>query len=374
MESQSILDENWKTLVSFFPKDWQELGKQCGALTRLRGFRSAEELMRTLLLHLGVGYSLRETVVVAKSAGLAAVSDVALLKRLRCSETWFRELCYRLFQENEVAIPASAHGLMIRLIDGTIVKEPGKTGSQWRIHYSLQLPSLHCDYLAVTATRGSQTGESLTQYPVHAQECLIGDRGYATAPGIAHVVAHGGETIIRLNTGALVLYDEAAHRFNVCEAVRPLHTAGDRQEWGIRVAKPEGGYIPGRLCAIRKSEQAIALALKRLKREASKKHRTIKPETLELVKFVLVVTTISPTLFSLEEILEWYRVRWQIELLFKRFKSLAGLGHLPKWDEVSARAWLYGKLFVGLLTQNVVRHAEAISPWGYDLARVLSSK
>lgn len=374
MESLSILDENWKTLVSFFPKDWQELGKQCGAITRLRGFRSAEELMRTLLLHLGVGYSLRETVVVAKAAGVAAVSDVALLKRLRCSETWFRELCCRLFQESEVSVPGNAHGLMIRLIDGTIVKEPGKTGSQWRIHYRLQLPSLQCDYLAVTATKGSHTGESLTQYPVHAQECLIGDRGYATAPGIAYVIANGGDTIIRLNTGALVLYDEAAHRLNVCETVSHLHTAGDRQAWGIKVAKPEGGYIPGRLCAIRKSEQAIALTLKRLKREASKKHRTIKPETLELAKFVLVVTTIRPALFSLEEVLEWYRVRWQIELLFKRCKSLMGLGHLPKWDEASARAWLYGKLFVGLLTQKLVRHAEAISPWGYDLARVLSEK
>ena len=138
------------------------------------------------------------------------------------------------------------------------------------------------------------------------------------------------------------------------------------------MTKPEGGYLTGRLCAIRKSEHAIALALKRLTREASKKQRTVKPETLEFAKFVLIVTTISPSLFSLEEILEWYRVRWQIELLLKRFKSLAGLGHLPKWDEASARAWLYGKLFVGLLTQKLVRHAEAIAPWGYDLARDLS--
>jgi hypothetical protein len=374
METLSIVDENWNTLVSFFPKDWQGLGKQCGAMTRLRGFRSAEELMRTLLLHLGVGYSLRETAVVAKTAGLADVSDVALLKRLRCAEIWFRELCCRLVQESGLSIPSSAHGLLVRLIDGTIVKEPGKTGSQWRIHYSLQLPSLQCDYLAVTSTKGNQTGESLTQYPVRSQECLIGDRGYSTAPGLAHVVASGGHAIIRLNTGALLLYDHAEHRLNVFAAISHLHTAGDRQEWEIKVAKPDGGYIPGRLCAIRKSEHAIALALNRIKSAASKKQRTVKPETLECAKFVLVVTTISPSLFSFEEILEWYRVRWQIELVFKRLKSLAGLGHLPKWDEESARAWLYGKLFVGLLTQKLVRHAEAISPWGYDLARDLSEK
>lgn len=79
--------------------------------------------------------------------------------------------------------------LLIRLIDGTLVKEPEKTGSQWRIHESGQLPPLQWEYWAVTAIKGSQTGESFTQYPVHAQDCFIGDRGYAPASGIAHVVA-----------------------------------------------------------------------------------------------------------------------------------------------------------------------------------------
>jgi len=50
----------------------------------------------------------------------------------------------------------------VRVVDGTIVKEPGKTGSQWRILYSLQLPSLLCDFLEVTASRGEGNGESGT--------------------------------------------------------------------------------------------------------------------------------------------------------------------------------------------------------------------
>jgi|ERR1700691_123844 hypothetical protein len=59
---------------------------------------------------------------------------------------------------------------------------------------------------------------------------------------------------------------------------------------------------------------------------------------------------------------EWYRVRWQIELTFKRFKSLAQLGHLPKYDDQSSRAWLYGKLLVALLTQKSVRVGRELSP------------
>ena len=58
---------------------------QSGAFERLREFSSPGVLSRTLLLHVARGYSLRETVVRAKLAHWADVSDVALLKRLRKS-------------------------------------------------------------------------------------------------------------------------------------------------------------------------------------------------------------------------------------------------------------------------------------------------
>lgn len=69
---------------------------------RLRGFPSLEALMQTLLLHVARGYSLRETVVRAKLAGLGQVSDVALLKRLRKAESWLQRLCLALLQEEGV--------------------------------------------------------------------------------------------------------------------------------------------------------------------------------------------------------------------------------------------------------------------------------
>ena len=71
--------------------------------------------------------------------------------------------------------------------------------------------------------------------------------------------------------------------------------------------------------------------------------------------------------FTASEVLQWYRTRWQVEPVFKRFKSLAQLGHLPKYDDESAKAWLYGKLLVALLVEKPTRHAVAVSPWGYRL-------
>ena len=97
-------------------------------------------------------------------------------------------------------------------------------------------------------------------------------------------------------------------------------------------------------------------------RKASKKQMSTKPETLELAKYVVVLTTCRNA--SAVHILEWYRSRWQIELVFKRLKSLVQLGHLPKHDDRSSRAWEHGKLLVALLAQKLMRIGRDISPYG----------
>jgi hypothetical protein len=132
--------------------------------------------------------------------------------------------------------------------------------------------------------------------------------------------------------------------------------------------------VPARLCVIRKSQIAIALAHKKLRRYASKHGTRLQPETLLYAQYVMVLTTFPRKEFSLQQILQSYRFRWQIELIFKRFKQIAQLGHLPKYDEDSALAWLYGKLFVALLTEKLIQHAGSISPWGYPLALTADSK
>jgi IS4 transposase len=112
------------------------------------------------------------------------------------------------------------------------------------------------------------------------------------------------------------------------------------------------GEVAGRLCVIRKSEEAIRKALRR---KESKKQKTLKPETFdfEFARYVMVFTTYEQG--SAAQVLQWYRMRWQIELVFKRLKSLLRLGHLPRYDERSSRAWLYGKLLIALLTQKLAK-------------------
>ena len=366
-------DEDWGLLLSFLPANWQALAAETGALKGLRKDKSAENLLRTLLIHLGCGHSLRETVVRARQGGLANLSDVALLKRLRKSRDWLYALCVELFRERGIALSAE-DGFQVRAFDSTIVQEPGRTGSLWRLHYSIKLPSLGCDFFKLTATEGPSTGESFRRFPVRAGDYVLADSGYSTASGLQHVLAGGGHATVRVNANSLVLASGEGGPFDLLERINSLCKPGLADVWPARALAPTGPHVRGRICALRKTDEAIQIAHKRLRRKASEQGQQFRPETLRFACYVILFSTFPAARFSAAEILEWYRLRWQVELVFKRFKSLAQLGHLPKSDEESAHAWLYGKLLAALLAEKLMHHALAISPWGYDVAQRADSQ
>ena len=213
---------------------------------------------------------------------------------------------------------------------------------------------------------GAGTGEGLWQIPVQRGEYLIADRGYSNNVGMAPVVKVGAYLTVRLNQGAVLLQDSKGCRLDLLPKLQRLTRPGQVGSWKVFL-EDESGPIAGRVCAIRKTRSAIEQAQRKLRQQAKEESRPVQRETLEYAKFVTVFSTFPEAEFSAREVLEWYRLRWQIELVFKRFKQIAALGHLPKYDEQSARAWLYGKLLVALLTEKVMQHASALSPWGYEL-------
>jgi len=368
-----MVTEDWDVVASLFPANWREAAVSTGALKGLRKDKSAANLLRTLLIHIACGYSLRETVVRARRAHLAALSDVALLKRLRKSKDWLYDLCVGLF--NERGLRVGRHGgEQFRLFDATNVKEPGKTGSLWRIHYSIRVPSLECDYFAITRTEGGGTGESLAQFPIETGDQIIADRGYSRAPGIHHAASQGATVCVRLSPQSVVLEDPAGQPFDLIGRLQELRRRGSVGQWPALLPGPRGRSLPIRICAVRKSRESIRIAHKKLRQRASKKGHKLKPETLVWAKYVTVLTTFPEASFAATEVLEWYRVRWQIELVFKRFKQIAQLGHLPKHDDESAKAWLYGKLFAALMTEKIITYAESVSPWGHGLTQGFETK
>jgi hypothetical protein len=364
----NAMDEEWSLLVSFLPARWRELARETGALKGLRQDKDEETCLRVLLMHLACGYSLRETATRAREAQVAELSDVALFKRLRKSKEWLHALCRALLAEGALAKGLSAPQ-SLQLIDATIIQEPGPTGSSWRLHYSLRWPQLTCEHFALTPHSGAGTGESLKHYPVAQGEHLVADRAYAHYPGLAYVVAQGGQATVRFNPHAIRLLDKAGALFPLTRKLRGLKKSHEVASWPVQVTGARGqSPIAGRLCVARKSQAAIARACGKVKRGASHNGTKLRDETLFYAEYVMVFTTAPAEILAAPAVLELYRLRWQIELVFKRFKQLAQLGHLPKEDAESSQAWLYGKLFAALLAERLIQRAESFSPWGYDVA------
>ena len=203
----------------------------------------------------------------------------------------------------------------------------------------MRLPSLECGFFELTSAKGAGTGESLSRFPVQAGDPVLADRGYSTGPGLRHVADCGGRAAVRVNTSSLRLRSADGQPFDLLGAVSSLKRAGAVGSWAATVEVEGGEPVAGRLCAIRKTREAARLAMAKLRRAAVRKQRRLRPETLEYAKHVIVFTTFPEADFDAAAVLRWYRLRWQVELVFKRFKSLAGLGHLPKHDPILPLAW-----------------------------------
>jgi len=359
------ISEDWRVLSTLLPSGWQDLARATGAVKRLRGFDSMDAVLRTLLMHVGHGWSLRETVVQAKLAGIAEVSDVALMDRLRLAEPWLRSLCEELWKANGVRLEPAMKDRPVRLVDATTVKEPGKTGSLWRIHYSLRLPGLECDHFQLTPARGKGNGERLGRFAFQPGELVLADAGYSHPPGILAVSARKAALCVRLNPLSVPLQDTHQQPFPLRAKLQALQ-ATERGDWPVLVVS-KGQSVAGRVCAVRKSEQEIARAQRRIDKKHIRRVSSGSEETREYARYVMVFTTLTNTEANSVEILECYRQRWQIELTFKRLKSIVQLGHVPKQDDGSSRAWLFGKLLVALLAERLAKVGSAISPWGYYL-------
>jgi hypothetical protein len=354
-----LIEQDWDIVKRMLPPDWEESARQCGALRRCRKVENAEALLRLILLHVAGGLSLRQTAVRAQALGWAEVSDVALFKRLRASANWLEYLCSSLWGGLSWPEGLEARQWGWRIVDATTIQEPGATAISWRVHYTVRLPTLACDFVSVTNVRG---GETLCRIPVRAGEVVMADRGYSHRTGVAWVMSQGAHVLVRHQGANFPLLQRKGVTFELLRGLRSLsgHQPGS---WAVAFEQ-DGHRWEVWLHAVRKSSEAAERAKEELRRERGE---SLQPDTLELAEYVVVLTSLSPQLLPVTHALSLYRGRWQIELVFKVLKGLLGIGELAKYDPDSARAWMQAKLLTALLIERLEREAGFFSPWGFPL-------
>ena len=202
--------ENWEILCTFLPTEWAEQARRRGAMRRARYLTEPGTLLRVLLLPLASGCSLAETAARASAAGLAPSSAVGVFQRLRAAEPWLRWLAQQM--RGAADLPREITGRRLRAVDATSVSEPGSTGTDWKVHSAVNGADGQCDFFAWTDLR--EGGEPFRRVPVVAGDILLGDRVYASPPGVFHVVKAKGDVIVRLNRPALPLLGRPGRRLD----------------------------------------------------------------------------------------------------------------------------------------------------------------
>ena len=138
---------------------------------------------------------LRSTAAWASAVGLADMSNVALLYRLRQCGDW---LALLVGQTLAFDAPKAARGRLIRLVDATTVPKAGalaKTQNKlWRIHSAFDLPSERFGFFELTDEKG---GERLDRTPVVEGEIRIGDRAYLQPGRMGDILDAGADIVVR---------------------------------------------------------------------------------------------------------------------------------------------------------------------------------
>lgn len=364
MNPIDLTKESWEIVMQFLPEDLETSAREHLAMRRARGeVKSAAVLLRLILLHVAGGLSLEQAVVRARENKLVAITAVGLFKRLRNSRAWLEWLTQQMVQSLASEWDATLwQGRPIRLLDATDIQEPGPTGTDWRVHYSLRLPQLSCDFVEVTDAHG---GETLKRLPVERGDIVVCDRAYCHRAAIAQVLARSADVVVRYNRGTFPLVDEHGEPLDVLKLIGRLKI-GTAAEWPV-CFEHNGRRQPLRMCVLRKSEVAAQRARCKAEKKARKHGNAIAPDTLKLASFVVVLTSLSTSAFPTATILEIYRGRWQVELAFKRLKQLLAAGHVPKTSDPSSRAWLQAKVLTALLIEKMIHAGRFFSPWGYRL-------
>ena len=359
-----LLDMDWRALMAFLPSDLEASARAHGFIQRSTGRQNAQSWLRLILMHAAGGLSLSQTVARAKVHGWAGVSAVALHKRLGRAGPWLESLTSHLLVSQRRALSAlpSIKGRVLRIVDATDIQEPGATGTDWRLHYSLRLPDMVCDHFELTDARGA---EQFARFAFHSGDAVLADRGYCHRPGVAHVLDANADVVVRLVPSNFPLQDDEEKRFDAVAKCRDLK-AEEQREWSVWF-EHDGWLRPLRLCVLRKPESAVREARRKLQQKASRKGTVLRAQTLAAAACVMILTSLPVAEWSTSQILDLYRCRWQIELAFKRLKTLLQAGHVPKSSDPTAKAWMQAKVLTALLVETLLCDSRSFSPYSSRL-------
>lgn len=364
------LASSWELLVSQLPADLDERAQASGAWVRRRKLQRATDLLQWLLVYAVGDCSLRQVGLWSRVNGVGDVSDVTILNRLRQSVGWLAGLVAHLLQERLRTSPPAA--VRLRLVDATVLSRPGSQSSDWRLHVSFDCGAMQVDELTLS---DAKEGESLQHFTFAPGEIVVADRAYGYNKGLSSLLAQGASCVVRVRWTNLAQYRDQGAPFVVLSWLRRnFHTTqAQAQAVELQLTTQRGSW-PLRLVACPLPPETAEQARRRLRRKCQKQGKQPTAESLYVAGFVLLLTNLPAAHWSAAQVGQLYRLRWQVELYFKRLKSIMHLDRLRARDPQLARAYLLAKVLAALLLDRLAHHFLASVPtWSDEITRPLST-
>ncbi len=359
-------DLEWETICSRLPENLEEMARETGALQRKRKVRSAEALLRLVLAYALLDWPFRLIGAWATVLGLGSLSDVAVWKRLSTTLPWLGRLIGVLLERQGASFPSVP--VSVRVVDTTTVSQPGSRGTDWRLHARFHLGQFRMIGVEITDAQG---GETLQRHPAQPNEITLADGGYAHPAGLGRLLAALAFFVVRINWQNLRLETAEGQRFDLIGWLKSQsHFPCETPVW---LVTPLGRWEV-RLIAQALPAQKAEAARRRVRQASQKKGHTPRKETLFAAGYLLLLTNLPAGVWGAEAIVGLYRLRWQVELLFKRLKQILHLENLRVKDPVLAQVYLLGKVLALLLTEEVAQvAADEWDRWMREAERPLSA-
>ncbi len=346
------------SLLRMMPEGYEEACYSTKAIVRRRDIKDPNDLMMLVLFHLLTGCSLIEVSEISKLAKLGNISDVAFMKRFANCNEWFIWILDAIQKSSKGGIqyelPDKLKKYRILAVDASDVAEKGASNRIFRLHFALDIVRMQAVLYKIT---GNNVGEHLRNFDFSPQDLVLADRVYSNTTGIEYCLSKGCEFIARMRPNSFKPYDSEGNAIDLLSIMKDQEV-GDINAFAKKERGENAGKMyPVRICFKKKSADALESTRKKLKRKESKKQMSISASTYTFNEYIVLATSLEEDI-SAEDVLELYRFRWQVELYFKRLKSILGYGELPKKSEKSIYSWLNGKLMIALLIENMFSNAD----------------
>ena len=329
LQSLKKQTENYiKSIIHVCENDLTKQANELRAIERSGETSDAKLLLHLLVIYAVSGVSFRLIAVLGYLMNAVAVSDEAWRQRfLKCS-AW---ILFLLQNSLNTVAPTSlmfcnkGREMQVYVVDATMFKQVGSCGKELRVHMCYNLTRGVMEEVMVTDNRDA---ESASKFSVQPGSLYMADAGYGKGVNAEYISSQNGYVLFRI-TPHLVRLSTDAEGKNVIDMTKMLKTKKKRITFDCYIHTKKGHYLPIRIIASRLPEDKALLAKERKMRISNRKQRKLKPATLEYCQWVILMTNIGEE-HSPASLLDLYRCRWQIELLFKRIKQFFSIKRLKK--------------------------------------------